>query len=116
MPAMFTLITLSRAKGRNHEIASLRRRAARLRFAGRDHLRGAARAGGECGRGDHRGHRRCGRGGRLGSRARPAAGAAAMDQPGHGARSEEHTSELQSLMRLSYAVFCFKKKNTTYKL
>src|SRR3546814_1587369 len=26
-------------------------------------------------------------------------------------RSEEHTSELQSLMRLSYAVFCFKKKN-----
>src|SRR3546814_7372601 len=29
------------------------------------------------------------------------------------ARSEEHTSELQSLMRLSYAVFCLKKKNTT---
>src|SRR3546814_7995427 len=27
-----------------------------------------------------------------------------------GARSEEHTSELQSLMRSSYAVFCFKKK------
>src|SRR3546814_2265472 len=27
-------------------------------------------------------------------------------------RSEEHTSELQSLMRLSYAVFCLKKKNT----
>src|SRR3546814_2053251 len=26
-------------------------------------------------------------------------------------RSEEHTSELQSLMRTSYAVFCFKKKN-----
>src|SRR3546814_2467521 len=43
------------------------------------------------------------------------------------ARSEEHTSELQSLMRISYAVFCLKKKkkpnhtyqayniNTTYK-
>src|SRR3546814_3905262 len=30
-----------------------------------------------------------------------------------GARSEEHTSELQSLMRISYAVFCLKKKNTT---
>src|SRR3546814_7416959 len=30
---------------------------------------------------------------------------------GHG-RSEEHTSELQSLMRNSYAVFCLKKKNT----
>src|SRR3546814_4062220 len=29
----------------------------------------------------------------------------------HG-RSEEHTSELQSLMRISYAVFCLKKKNT----
>src|SRR3546814_9625795 len=31
---------------------------------------------------------------------------------GHGSRSEEHTSELQSLMRISYAVFCLKKKNT----
>src|SRR3546814_7979627 len=39
------------------------------------------------------------------------------------ARSEEHTSELQSLMRISYAVFCLKKKkireaskNTTYNI
>src|SRR3546814_3970033 len=30
-----------------------------------------------------------------------------------GGRSEEHTSELQSLMRISYAVFCLKKKITT---
>src|SRR3546814_5087672 len=30
----------------------------------------------------------------------------------HGMRSEEHTSELQSLMRISYAVFCLKKKKT----
>src|SRR3546814_6921166 len=30
---------------------------------------------------------------------------------GDGKRSEEHTSELQSLMRISYAVFCLKKKN-----
>src|SRR3546814_9127100 len=30
-------------------------------------------------------------------------------------RSEEHTSELQSLMRISYAVFCLKKKNTQSK-
>src|SRR3546814_3988054 len=30
-------------------------------------------------------------------------------------RSEEHTSELQSLMRTSYAVFCLKKKNKHYK-
>src|SRR3546814_5163064 len=31
------------------------------------------------------------------------------------ARSEEHTSELQSLMRISYAVFCLKKKNINTK-
>src|SRR3546814_5816890 len=30
-------------------------------------------------------------------------------------RSEEHTSELQSLMRISYAVFCLKKKKIPYK-
>src|SRR3546814_9477699 len=30
-------------------------------------------------------------------------------------RSEEHTSELQSLMRISYAVFCLKKKNNSMK-
>src|SRR3546814_2688735 len=30
----------------------------------------------------------------------------------NGSRSEEHTSELQSLMRISYAVFCLKKKKT----
>src|SRR3546814_9216117 len=33
----------------------------------------------------------------------------------HRVRSEEHTSELQSLMRISYAVFCLKKKKTNYK-
>src|SRR3546814_9044993 len=32
---------------------------------------------------------------------------------GIGPRSEEHTSELQSLMRITYAVFCLKKKNTS---
>src|SRR3546814_10196240 len=31
-----------------------------------------------------------------------------------GKRSEEHTSELQSLMRISYAVFCLKKKNQNH--
>src|SRR3546814_9165047 len=30
-------------------------------------------------------------------------------------RSEEHTSELQSLMRISYAVFCLKKKNNNHR-
>src|SRR3546814_10254170 len=33
--------------------------------------------------------------------------------PGAAGRSEEHTSELQSLMRISYAVFCLKKKKQT---
>src|SRR3546814_7942399 len=38
------------------------------------------------------------------------------DQPsGSAGRSEEHTSELQSLMRISYAVFCLKKKKTSHK-
>src|SRR3546814_4545623 len=41
---------------------------------------------------------------------RPGAGAA---QRGIEDRSEEHTSELQSLMRISYAVFCLKKKTKT---
>src|SRR3546814_5964376 len=36
------------------------------------------------------------------------------DGPQMTARSEEHTSELQSLMRRSYAVFCLKKKNNKY--
>src|SRR3546814_2470119 len=34
---------------------------------------------------------------------------------GPGGRSEEHTSELQSLMRISYAVFCLKKKTNTHQ-
>src|SRR3546814_3214534 len=36
-------------------------------------------------------------------------------RPAFTARSEEHTSELQSLMRTSYAVFCLKKKNIINK-
>src|SRR3546814_6489297 len=48
------------------------------------------------------------------------AGAAAADRRGVGQadleRSEEHTSELQSLMRISYAVFCLKKKNRSQHL
>src|SRR3546814_3660235 len=38
--------------------------------------------------------------------------AARERQPADGARSEEHTSELQSLMRSQYAVLCLKKKKT----
>src|SRR3546814_5524583 len=48
-----------------------------------------------------------------GKLARPEAGFRAdrcQDGRGSVSRSEEHTSELQSLMRISYAVFCLKKK------
>src|SRR3546814_10217890 len=48
-------------------------------------------------------------------RQRPALGSAALllrrQVVWRRGRSEEHTSELQSLMRISYAVFCLKKKN-----
>src|SRR3546814_9756855 len=57
--------------------------------------------------------------------AEPAVGSAAPEQVALGAgsvpedvvvaRSEEHTSELQSLMRISYAVFCLKKKKKKQK-
>src|SRR3546814_8884684 len=40
-----------------------------------------------------------------------------LREKGRDVRSEEHTSELQSLMRISYAVFCLKKKTTnTYNI
>src|SRR3546814_10192824 len=39
-----------------------------------------------------------------------------LDEPYRWERSEEHTSELQSLMRISYAVFCLKKKKTSQRL
>src|SRR3546814_5729089 len=42
-----------------------------------------------------------------------AVGMATNIPPHNLSRSEEHTSELQSLMRISYAVFCLKKKNIT---
>src|SRR3546814_7136477 len=60
----------------------------------------------------HAGHGRAGdhRQGR-GDRHEPVETAEASDV----ARSEEHTSELQSLMRISYAVFCLKKKNNVIK-
>src|SRR3546814_4222258 len=47
----------------------------------------------------------------VGRQARRLVGSA-VGRMDDGARSEEHTSELQSLMRISYAVFCLKKKNT----
>src|SRR3546814_7095955 len=67
------------------------------------------------------GGRRAGRGGRgsavavagLDDLALVGAGLAAGGGGWRGRRSEEHTSELQSLMRISYAVFCLKKKRVT---
>src|SRR3546814_6739490 len=62
------------------------------------------------------GHARCGAG-TWRAAARGAEGgrwAGRLDFAAPGARSEEHTSELQSLMRISYAVFCLKKKQKTH--
>src|SRR3546814_1596079 len=67
------------------------------------------------------GHRSRRLGGGLGARGRPGTGKLRQpdpdraarhprQRPAHGLRSEEHTSELQSLMRISYAVFCLKKQ------
>src|SRR3546814_2016505 len=52
---------------------------------------------------------------RLVARARPAF-SRGCPRPSFITRSEEHTSELQSLMRISYAVFCLKKKKPKNKL
>src|SRR3546814_5653143 len=43
-------------------------------------------------------------------------GEAEHETPAEALRSEEHTSELQSLMRISYAVFCLKKKTVLYHI
>src|SRR3546814_7405012 len=62
---------------------------------------------------DHRLHRR------LAVEDRPAIlqhGPAIGHGVGEEQRSEEHTSELQSLMRISYAVFCLKKKNKQHTI
>src|SRR3546814_6603462 len=79
--------------------------------------RGAARDRVHRNRGDRRPN--VGRGGRTRLAAPPGAqdrytGFRTRGAEGRAARSEERTSELQSLMRISYAVFCLKKK--THKL
>src|SRR3546814_1085628 len=60
-------------------------------------------------RGGRRVRRRLGQGHRAGRAGVDVRRAERLD-PASGPRSEEHTSELQSLMRISYAVFCLKKK------
>src|SRR3546814_1362860 len=76
-------------------VASLFQADARARFFERDLLEAHRRRRCRCGR---RGRCRCRRGGWRRGRC------------WRGRRSEEHTSELQSLMRISYAVFCLKTK------
>src|SRR3546814_4969895 len=84
--------------------------AARFPYAGRGPAGGETSAAGDRGR---RAGRLC-RGRhdrRLGARPILYQPARHRDVAALRARSEEHTSELQSLMRISYAVFCLKKKN-----
>src|SRR3546814_2172418 len=64
-------------------------------------------------RGDCHGRRRSARARR--SRAGAAVDGGIGSRPRRHLRSEEHTSELQSLMRISYAVFCLKKKKNNTK-
>src|SRR3546814_2785947 len=85
---LFPYTTLFRSRGRRQGEGRSPWRA----VAGRGHLR--ARPGGR------QRHRHCTCARMDGCQRRP-----------HRNRSEEHTSELQSLMRISYAVFCLKKKN-----
>src|SRR3546814_3997916 len=80
----------------------------------RSRFPGTLAQGGGDGRGRHRLLRRALHGGNgedpLAGKDRGAARHGRWMQPGGQLRSEEHTSELQSLMRISYAVFCLKKK------
>src|SRR3546814_8835583 len=93
--------------------ARLRRTAARPETAGESRHRRAAHR--QC-RGAavvHQRRRQCGRGQSPCLSARQLAGAVrhrAGRRSAVGDQAEEHTSELQSLMRISYAVFCLKKK------
>src|SRR3546814_5944839 len=75
----------------------------------RSRLAGPSRAGGAVGAQEHVHAGRQVRFGRVRLRT------AAEHHPRVGLRSEEHTSELQSLMRISYAVFCLQKKKTNKK-
>src|SRR3546814_4852503 len=71
----------------------------------RSAIRATSRPSKASGKEPRRGCRRCWRSGIL---------RGSEPVPGYSWRSEEHTSELQSLMRISYAVFCLKKKTKTH--
>src|SRR3546814_5659149 len=116
---LFPYTTLFRSHQAQHQLAAQRpdawrpaqiRAAARLRPWNRLSAdRAGHRAGG--------GGKAFGRGQERGARRGGGDGDEQCLLPLRTSRSEEHTSELQSLMRISYAVFCLKKKtiNTTHK-
>src|SRR3546814_15909458 len=91
---LFPYTTLFRSRDRRRELAEVPAEVHRL--PPRRHLR-------------HSGHLACRPHGGEHERAGGSAARRGAAPP-HGRRSEEHTSELQSLMRISYAVFCLKKK------
>src|SRR3546814_5259359 len=96
------------ARGGEGTARLFRGRGARPWRAAPDPLRRRGRALGLCGRKVEPDHRR-----RLSRPVRPGDFRDRRSPPPERPRrSEEHTSELQSLMRISYAVFCLKKKNT----
>src|SRR3546814_1272119 len=105
---LFPYTTLFRSPGMNEAIVKwLRALATETRdfYEGLDHRQ-------RTGRGNHRywaGLGVAAAGGAAGDRALFDWG---LESYRIGVRSEEHTSELQSLMRISYAVFCLKKKKT----
>src|SRR3546814_5677764 len=98
---LFPYTTLFRSRPRHRSQPDLEHR------SGRDaRTRQSDRAGGGD---DERGRQPQGKPRRARQRGLSRSRRRALDE----ARSEEHTSELQSLMRISYAVFCLKKKNRT---
>src|SRR3546814_6483579 len=108
----YTTLFRSAVTGPTADRGALAAQGARPRGHGRGHLRLDAAATRHPRRRGSRVAPRRGRG-RLEpqpARRLPARLVVAPEQGAHTARSEEHTSELQSLMRISSAVFCLKKK------
>src|SRR3546814_5003394 len=103
---LFPYTTLFRSPARPEPPARRRRprQPAAAAPVGKHHRRGEAAGAGRAAA-DRRTAQRAGR----------AAGQGTGPRPRHH-RSEEHTSELQSLMRISYAVFCLKKKKNQAKI
>src|SRR3546814_5678303 len=104
---LFPYTTLFRSASRARRSSARYAHGDRSASSGSTHVRATARSPTDRHPPGAAPSRRCAEG----HAATPACGAAMGNA--HALRSEEHTSELQSLMRISYAVFCLKK--TTYK-